>query len=329
MKRYSCLVYLFLLALFIGLPGERALPDFTVALVGDVMLGRGVAQALDGDWGAAFDEVRPWLAGADLAFANLESPLTAAPFSPPSPALGRTDGGRYDLRAPRDAVAALQAAGFDVVSVANNHALDGGRAGMAQTLDALEAAGLTGLEDWEAGRSGNWEIGRLVDGEAFPMVQSANGPTYQILAFDDSAGQMDVEVAAGAVAAAAEQADLVVVSVHWGGEYQATPSPRQRAIAARLAAAGADVVAGHGPHVLQPVEWVGETLVAYSLGNFLFDQPYPVDCRWGAILHITLREDRIVSVDPIPTVSYWGRVKLAGPDDGSAIFARLNLEPET
>ena len=297
------------------------MPTFTLAFVGDVMLGRGVAQALDGDWEAAFSEVEPWLAGADLAFANLESPLTAVPFSPPSPVWGRTEDGRYDLRAPRDAVAALQAAGFDVVSVANNHALDGGRAGMAQTLVALEAAGLTGLVGWETGRSVDWS--------SSPVFQSAHVPVCCFLAFDDSAASLDLDAAARVVADAAGRAGVVVVSIHWGGEYQAAPSPRQRAIAARLAGAGADVVAGHGPHVLQPVEWVGETLVAYSLGNFLFDQPYPVDCRWGTILHITLREDRIVSVDPIPTVSYWGRVKLAGPDDGSAIFARLNLEPET
>ena len=328
MKRDSCLVYLFLLvllALLLGLPGERALPTSTLALVGDVMLGRGVAQALDGDWEVAFGEVQPWLAGADLAFANLESPLAAAPFSPPSPALGKTEGGRYDLRAPPDAVAALRAAGFDIVSVANNHALDAGPAGLVQTLDALRAAGIVGLVDQETGRLVDWETGRLVGGGRFPIVQSTGMPTCQVLAFDDSTGSMDVEGAVRAVAAAAEQADLVIVSVHWGGEYQATPSPRQRAIAARLAAAGADVVAGHGPHVLQPVEWVGETLVAYSLGNFLFDQPYPVDCHWGAILRITLRGNRIVAVDPLPTVAKRGRVRPAEPGEAAAIRARLNL----
>ena len=328
MKRDSCLVYLFLLvllALLLGLPGERALPTFTLAFVGDVMLGRGVAQALDGDWEVAFDDVRPWLVGADLAFANLESPLMAAPFSPSSPALGRTEDGRYDLRASPDAVAALRAAGFDVVSVANNHALDAGPAGLAQTLDVLRAAGIVGVADWEAGRLVDREIGRLVGGERFPIVQSTGMPTYQVLAFDDSAGPMDVEGAVRAVAAAAEQADLVIVSVHWGGEYQAAPSPRQRTVAARLAAAGADVVAGHGPHVLQPVEWVGETLVAYSLGNFLFDQPYPVDCHWGAILQITLRGNRIVAVAPLPTVAQRGRVRPAEPGEVAAIRARLNL----
>jgi poly-gamma-glutamate synthesis protein (capsule biosynthesis protein) len=147
-----------------------------------------------------------------------------------------------------------------------------------------------------------------------------------MLAFDDSVAPLDVAAAAEAVAAAAEQAAPVVVSVHWGGEYQAAPGPRQRALAEALVAAGADVIVGHGPHVLQRVEWIGESLVAYSLGNFLFDQPYPADCRQGAILRITMQGRRIVAVAAAPTVVEHGRVRPAGPDDAAAIRARLSLE---
>ena len=289
---------------------EASQPAFTLALVGDVMLGRGVAQALDGDWDAAFTQVQPWLAEADLAFANLESPLTTAPLPPI---------GGYDLRAPPEAVAALRAAGFDVVSLANNHALDAGRVGLAQTMTALDAAGIAGLVDQGTGE--------LVDWSPSPMYQSTNLPICHFLAFDDTVAPLDLEAATEAVAASAEQAAPIIVSVHWGGEYQAAPSSRQRAIARELAAAGADLVVGHGPHVLQRVEWVGETVVAYSLGNFLFDQPYPADCRWGAILCVTLRGDRIVAVEALPTVVDRGRVRPAGPKDATAILARLALDP--
>jgi hypothetical protein len=159
------------------IPGESvapaleggAQPPFTLALVGDVMLGRGVAQALNGDWEAAFGRVRPWLAQADLAFANLESPLTTAPH-----------GGRgYDLRAPPEAVAALDAAGFDIVSLANNHALDAGAVGLAQTLSALDAAGIAGLVGWETGRLVDRGTGGLVDRVVSPTYQPANLPMYQ------------------------------------------------------------------------------------------------------------------------------------------------------
>ncbi len=304
------LVCLFLICTFL-LPGEPAPPVITFAFTGDVMLGRGVAQALDGDWAAAFVDVRPWLADADLAFANLESPLTTAPLSPPSfPPRGEDEGGgaRYDLRAPPESVAALRAAGFDVVSLANNHALDAGQAGLRETMDTLHAARISALLGWKAGRLAN------------------RSPIYRLLAFNDSVAPLDVGAAASAVAAAAERADMVIVSVHWGGEYQAAPGPRQQAVARALAEAGAGIIVGHGPHVLQRIEWIGETLVAYSLGNFLFDQLYPVDCRWGAILRVTLRGNRIVAVRAAPTAVERGRVRPANPREGAAIMTRLALE---
>jgi poly-gamma-glutamate capsule biosynthesis protein CapA/YwtB (metallophosphatase superfamily) len=288
---------------------DGAQPLFTLALVGDVMLGRGVAQALNGDWEVAIARVRPWLAQADLAFANLESPLTAAPY------LG--DG--HDLRAPPEAVAALEMAGFDVVSLANNHALDAGAVGLAQTLSALDAAGIAGLVDWEPGR--------LVDRGPSPIYRSTNIPVYRFLALDDTVVPLDLEAAASAVSAAASRVDVVIVSIHWGGEYQAAPTSRQRAIAEELSTAGAGLIVGHGPHVPQRIEWVGETLVAYSLGNFLFDQFYPADCRWGVVLRVVLQGGRIVAVEALPTVSDRGRVSLADTEDAAAILTRLAFEP--
>jgi poly-gamma-glutamate capsule biosynthesis protein CapA/YwtB (metallophosphatase superfamily) len=317
-------------------PSEAERSTLTLALVGDVMLGRGVAQALDGDWGAAFVEVRPWLAEADLAFANLESPLTTVPFLPFVPptggddpplsalSIGGDEGGVCDLRAPPEAVVALDDAGFDVVSLANNHAFDAGETGARETVNILRAVGIVPLVSQEVGTLVNWEAGTSPGWS--PVYQSANLPIYHLLAFDDSVTPLDVEAAVEAVAAAAKQADLVLVSVHWGGEYQAAPSSRQRAIAGALAGAGAGLIVGHGPHVLQRVEWVGGALVAYSLGNFLFDQPYPADCRWGAILRVTLRDGCVVAVGAVPTVVERGRVVPAGPDATAAILARLNLQ---
>jgi len=326
-------IYPFLIYSLLILPGEYGPPTTTLAFVGDVMLGRGVAQALDGDWEAAFAGVRPWLAEADLALANLESPLTdALPLSlssllgmlplPLSPPTGGDEEG-YDLRAPLEAVAALRAAGFDVVSLANNHALDAGQAGLRETVDTLHAAGIAALVDGETGTLVGWDTGKL--GNWSPVHQSTSLPVYRLLAFDDSAAPLDVGAAAGAVAEAAEEADLVIVSIHWGGEYQAAPSLRQQAIARRLSQAGAALIVGHGPHVLQRIEWVGGTLVAYSLGNFLFDQPYPADCRWGAILRITLRGERIVAVEALPTVAERGHVIPASPETAARIRTRLAL----
>ncbi|MBD3174328.1 MAG: hypothetical protein GF320_04055, partial [Armatimonadia bacterium] len=127
-----------ILATLLFLSGEPS-PPLKLVFVGDVMLGRGVAQALDGRWDAAFAGVRPWLAAADLTFANLESPLTTAPMA----------GTGYDLRADPAAVQALVDAGFDAVSLANNHALDGGARGRAETVATLRGAGIAAATEGE------------------------------------------------------------------------------------------------------------------------------------------------------------------------------------
>ena len=283
------------------LPGDAepaAGAPLTLVLAGDVMLGRGVARALDGDWEAAFAGVRPWLdAEQALVVANLESPLTSLPQL--------VDG--YDLRAPPEAVAALRTAGFDAVSLANNHALDAGEAGLEETASTLREAGIA---PWL---------------EATP-TPIKGVPSVLGLAFDDSVTPLDLASATAAVAAAAAHGEAVIVSIHWGGEYQAAPSERQQAIARTLAEAGATVIAGHGPHVLQRVEWVGETLVAYSLGNLLFDQLYPLDCRWGAVLRVTLQGSQIVAVEAIPTVTESGRVQRAEAETAAAIGDRLGIK---
>jgi poly-gamma-glutamate capsule biosynthesis protein CapA/YwtB (metallophosphatase superfamily) len=282
-----------------SLPGESAPPAFTLAFGGDVMLGRGVARALAGEWPAAFAGVARPLAEADLTFANLESPLTTAP--PVS--------NGHDLRAMPSAVNALSATGFDVVSLSNNHALDAGEAGLVETIATLDSAGITGVTSRTAGQ--------LVSRTSHSTLR------YQLFAFDDSGTPLDLEAAARSVAAA-KQADLVIVSLHWGGEYQAAPSPRQRYIAQSLVRAGADLIIGHGPHVLQPVELIGKALVAYSLGNLLFDQLYPDDCRWGVILRVTLTARGIMRTELLPTVEENGQARFASPGEAHAILERLS-----
>ena len=305
LSRSAILVCLVLAHLLLVLKGdspsraERGVDGavVTLAFVGDVMLGRGVAQALGGDWEAAFAEVDPWLARSDLVLANLESPLTALP---------RATEGR-DLRASPDAVRALSAAGFGVVGLSNNHTMDGGEAGLLETRRVLKQAVIESVSD-------------------LPLRQTHLPVSLVFLAFDDTDGHLDRGSVREAVASSARSTDFVVVSMHWGAEYQAAPTARQQAIATDLAQAGAHLVIGHGPHVLQRVEWIEDTMVAYSLGNFLFDQPYPIDCRQGVILWITLHRNRIVGARAIPTAVAGGRVRPAGPADAAAILARLGLD---
>jgi poly-gamma-glutamate synthesis protein (capsule biosynthesis protein) len=271
------------------------------------MLGRGVAAWLGGDWGSAFSEVRPWLAEADLAVANLESPLTHSPFA----------GGRFDLRAPPESVHALTAAGFDVLSLANNHALDGGPGGLEEARETLEGVGISALIEPRVEVSAAQEAGGV-------QRVTVNGVKIALLGFLDDGGDWDTDF----VTQAATATDLVIVQVHWGAEYYPLVTDRQRELAAALVAGGADLVIGHGPHVLQPLEWLDGAPVAYSLGNLLFDQPFD-DTRRGAILVVTLVENRIGGVTAVPTVIDQGRVRRAGPDQAPAILGQLGLADST
>jgi poly-gamma-glutamate synthesis protein (capsule biosynthesis protein) len=274
----------------------------TLVFVGDVMLGRGVAASLAGDWAVAFADVRPWLSEADVALANLESPFTRAPFA----------GGRYDLRASPEAVTALAAAGFDIVSLANNHALDGGEAGLAETLDTLHSSGIMAVTDPAIAGTSHTARRSVV-------TLKIGAQRIAVLGFIDTGAPLDT----ARIAQVSADADVVVVTIHWGSEYFPV-SPRQRALAHSMAAAGADIIVGHGPHVLQPVEELEGTLVAYSLGNFLFDQPFP-DTRLGAALRVSLLCGKISGVDAVPTVISQGRVRLADSATETSILVRLGV----
>jgi poly-gamma-glutamate capsule biosynthesis protein CapA/YwtB (metallophosphatase superfamily) len=280
---------------------------FTVALLGDTMLGRGVAQAhasLERPWALALDGVRPDLLAADLALANLESPLTSRPLLQPG----------YDLRGPGSAADALASAGIDLVSLANNHALDAGPGGLSDTQQALRGAGI------------GW-----IGPQAQAVSRSLQGQRVAFLAFEDINAPLDIEVVEQAVRTARDQADWVIVSMHWGGEYRPAPDARQQQLAQVLADAGADVVWGQHPHVLQRIDWVQgmgrqrATLVIYSLGNALFDQVEPMDGRRGAVVLLSFVKDEIQEVQALPFMidPRHGQVLAADETQAKVIMERL------
>ncbi len=245
-------------------------PPLTIAAVGDVMLGSAFPDETGGmlppdDGAHLLDEVAPLLRDADLAFANLEGPLADIGTSEKC---ARSKPGRcYAFRVPTRYARWLAAAGLDVVSVANNHAGDFGEAGRASTRAALAANGIR----W-AGVPG--EVARL----------EAKGRRVAVVAFSTSGGTPDLRdlpEAARLVKEAREGADLVVVSFHGGAEgadRQHVPPGHEdflgedrgdlRAFARTVVDAGADLVVGHGPHVVRGMEVIRGRLVAYSLGNF-------------------------------------------------------------
>jgi hypothetical protein len=265
------------------LSGPPPAPDeveITVAAVGDVMLGSTFPDESGGglppdDGKDLLAEVTPILAAVDLAFGNLEGPLADGGVStkcgppPKKPRRGRKPKKKscYAFRTPTRYAAHLAAAGFDVMSVANNHAMDFGAEGRASTVAALDAAGIA-----HTGAPG--DVARL----------EVKGKRVSVIAFATYAHSMnlnDLEGARGLVAAEAAAADLVVVSFHGGAEGASrtrVPEGAEmfygenrgdlRVFTRAVIDAGADLVLGHGPHVVRGLELYKDRLVAYSLGNF-------------------------------------------------------------
>jgi poly-gamma-glutamate capsule biosynthesis protein CapA/YwtB (metallophosphatase superfamily) len=240
-------------------------PAANLVFLGDIMLGRWVAEAHSGGgWESALQSLHPMTRSADLALANLESPFGCGITVPFTSRL---------LVAPNEAVAALSSAGIDILSTVNNHAQDAGTQGIDCTHEVLAAQGILALDSPDK----PWEI-------------NLRGLELAFLAFDFTDGYTDAEVVEleSLIRRAKEAGRIVIVSLHWGMEYQAGSEPEQRRIAARLSSAGADLIWGHHPHVVQEVMWIGQTLVLYSLGNTVFDQQQPESVRRGELAWVQI-----------------------------------------
>jgi poly-gamma-glutamate capsule biosynthesis protein CapA/YwtB (metallophosphatase superfamily) len=214
-----------------------------------------------------FAAVADQLRQADLAIGNLECALvrTARP--------GISD--KCMLRSSPAWAGVLREAGFGLVTLANNHIMDFGAEGLMTTMEALREAGVRPVG---AGR--NWDEARapvyieLAHRRVAFLGRSAVIVSAPVYAAEDVPGVAFLEPGetADAIRTCRSRADVVVLMVHWGIEEYSYPSPAQRALARQFVDAGADLILGHHPHVLQGVETLRTGMVAYSLGNFTFDE---------------------------------------------------------
>jgi poly-gamma-glutamate capsule biosynthesis protein CapA/YwtB (metallophosphatase superfamily) len=209
-----------------------------------------------------FSKIAPVLREADIAFANLENPLSER---------GRLTGA---FRGSPALAGAMASAGIDVVSTANNHALDIDEAGLVDTLESLAAAGIAAVG-----------TGPDLERATAPVFLERNGIRFAFLAYSmlENSGELgfawfdrsgvaplDPFLVEEDVQAVRDQADYVIVSFHWSWEEVRDVHPEARTIAHRIIEAGADVIIGHHPHVPQGVEVYDGGFVLYSLGNFIF-----------------------------------------------------------
>ncbi len=270
--------------------GPAATPHTaSIVLLGDVMLGRSVAPVLANDRDSIFEQLRATLGGADLALANLESPLTAR-----SHVLGDNA-----LEADPRSATVLVDAGFDGMAIANNHAGDAGPRTITDTISALHAQDVAAI-----GAGAN-----LVEATT-ATVFVRNGVRIAVLAFDlthggPSAGTgagvatWDPAVARQAVAAARATSDIVVVGLHGGVEYLPRPDPVLAGVVADLTSWGVDIVWGNGAHVAYAITVAAgadgrETVQAPGLGNAVFDQRMP-RTQIGTMLEVLAGPDGVLA----------------------------------
>lgn len=273
-----------------------------VAAVGDLSLNGGYDRLLrrhGPDY--PFRRVSDRWRSADVRLGNLESPVTTAPKVAPS---------RCSLRGAIGALDSLAAAGFDCVSLANNHAMDFGPYGLSETIDRLDAAGVAhvGAGPDEASarapvilRRGGQRVGIL----AYCDVRQ-RAPLYAGLSTPGIA-ELRPEDCLREIRELRPEVDRLIVQLHWGVEWAQLPSPEQRRVAREFARAGVDLIVGHHPHVLQPMEWLDGVPVFYSLGNFLFSEMY-----WRGR---NTRDEPFVSrfrLHPLTRETGWADVVLGG-----------------
>jgi len=237
----------------------------TLAFAGDVHFTGRTTKLLE-DPGTAVGPFSAQLSAADIAVVNLETAVTTR---------GTPEPKEFHFRAPATAYAALQAAGVDIASLGNNHALDYGRVGLADALDSARQAGMAVIG-----------AGRDADQAYAAHVMTVHGVRVAVLAMSQIhtlaeqwaptatrsgiAMAHDVARAARAVREAKAQADVVVVFLHWGVERSNCPKAEMRTLADALAGAGATMIVGTHAHVPLAAGTIGDTYVHYGLGNFIW-----------------------------------------------------------
>jgi len=306
---------------------EQAAPrPVRLLFTGDIIPARCVyAQHLAyQDFRHAFLATADLLAAADITVGSLDASLSDA-----GEPIGCTP--TFSLLAPARSIEGLTFAGFDVLTVASNHAKDCGASvcgdqALLDTLANLEAAGIAavgGGRDLAEARSGR--------------VLTVNGVRFAFLGYDEVAASYygasggspgTAPLAFGLLAEDVDRvrraADVVIVLNHWGVEYTPIPTERQRGLAREAIGAGATLAIGNHPHVVEAVEFLEGGFVAYALGNFVFDQDWSLETQQGVVLEAVFHGTRLVSLRFLPIhIDDMHQPRWAEPEEAESILRRM------
>ena len=268
----------------------------TMIFVGDIMLDRGVEAIVNNydNYRYPFLKTFDVLKSADLAFGNLEGPISDG---------GQKQGSIYSFRFEPQVVEGLKFAGFDVLSLANNHILDYGREALGNTISILEENSINSIGAGDNYLEANNPLIKEIGGVKIAFLGYAlmNPKGYEASKDYSGTSSFELERVENEVKTfkALGIADIVVISFHWGEEYQTRSNKKQQEIGRVLAEAGADLIVGHHPHVVQELERYKNSWIAYSLGNFIFDQNFSEETMSGLILRAEIQDKKIKTVEPI------------------------------
>jgi poly-gamma-glutamate synthesis protein (capsule biosynthesis protein) len=313
------------------LPSPTSLPEIHLLFTGDINPARcvySISKAAD-DMALPYRPLAAILQGADITVGSLDAAISD--YNAPTPCIETT----RNLLAPSEAAQGLAFAGFDVITVATNHIKDCGlkRGCVSESmLDTTANLRSVGIQPTGAGNN-------LAEATA-PVIITVQGVRFAFLGFsainspiwatEDSPGigPLQKEVVADAVRRAKEQADVVIVLPHWGREYVSDISWEQFKAAKEMADAGANLVVGNNPHRVQGVEtFPNGAVVAYALGNFVFDQQWSDGTQYtvqGVMLEATFRGARLQGVKLIPIHIYDNfQPQLAPPEEATEILKQV------
>ncbi len=261
-----------------------ATPSISLGFVGDIMLDRGVKKSvmnnMKGDYAKLFANTE-FLKTPDIMFANLEGPVSDQ---------GKDKRNLYSFRMDPKSLIALKDSGIDVVSFANNHVGDYGRPAFEDTLQRLRDTGIlscgAGMNRTEAETpaivvQNNFKVGYLCFSDVGPADMEATDLKSGILLASNP--HFDA-----IIRSAAENVDALIVSFHFGIEYEPVHSGQQEALAKKAINDGAVMVVGHHPHVPQDIAYYDSKPVFYSLGNFIFDQYFSKETMGGLFITANL-----------------------------------------
>jgi poly-gamma-glutamate capsule biosynthesis protein CapA/YwtB (metallophosphatase superfamily) len=279
----------------------------TLAYTGDVMFGRTVNShmlATSPKDPYPFTYTAEFLRGFDLTIGNLECVISN---------LGAPVPKSYNFRGDARAYDRLLNAGFDLVSVANNHSGDYGKAAFLDEYMTLPRRGLTPIGGGQNRQQAHAPVFKTVRDTTIAFLAYDEIDPFSFAATDTTPGHawLTADALGQDIALARKQADFVIPFVHWGVEYYTGLTAHQRQLAQVAIDSGADLVIGAHPHVIEPYETYKGKLIVYSLGNFVFDNMLEEVVRRGSILTLTIQKHQLLSWKLITSrIGDWGEPKL-------------------